>query len=426
MNVLCRNLLLVSLLIVSLFLCACDTSSFLASVGLSSGDTQSDTRQNSENTQENGNIARTLPVAIERATPLQAVAAVRYTATLMPREEVSVLFRVGGYIADIYTLSSEDSDGNRVDAERGAKVNKGDVLVQLRTTDYQGRVVAARGVLNEALASRRQAVLDMERYRSLLDSKAIAQAEYDRIVERVDAIKAKEEAAQGNLTQALELLKDTALFSPIDGIITQKNVQRGQLAVAGSMAYVVADFSRMKALFGVPDWLVTQLHTGDVLPVELSVLGRVAQGTIVSVAPSADAQSRVFDVEIEIDNADGLMKEGMTASVLWRESGLDLRKQSLENESQRVEIPAVPMSAIMRPRGKSSGYAVYVVEKQQDGDSFYAQERQVTLGRVQGDKVELLTGVALGEDIVVLGATRLSDGAAVRILPKGEDGHAVP
>ncbi len=323
-------------------------------------------------------------------------------------------------------VSDQEQNPRIIDADRGATVNKGDVLVQLRTTDYQRRVAAARGALNEALASRRQAILDLERYSTLLDSKAIAQAEYDQIVERVDAVKAKEEAARGNLAQAMEMLKDTTLFSPMDGIITQKSVQRGMHAEAGTAAYTVADFSRMKALFGVPDWLVRQIQVGDVLPVDVSVLGHVAQGQIVSISPSTDAQSRVFDVEIELDNADGAMKDGMTASVLWRESGLMVDEQSLQ-ESMEKDIPAVSMSAIMRPHGKNNGYAVFVVEKQDDStQALRVRERLVTIGRVEGDKVELLTGVQVGEQVVVLGATRLFDGATVRILPKGEDGHGVP
>lgn len=85
------------------------------------------------------------------------------------------------------------------------------------------------------------------------------------------------------------------------------------------------------------------------------------------------------------------------------------------------------MSAIMRPHGKIDGYAVFVVEKQDDSaQALRVCERQVTIGRVEGDMVELLTGVQVGEQVVVLGATRLFDGATVRILPKGEDGHVIP
>lgn len=425
MGKMCRIGLFVCLLSCTFFLASCDESSFLSHLGITPTPVQSHHVASENHTQDGGDI--TLTVGTEKAAPLKTM--VRHTERLVPHEEMTILFRVDGYIADIYTVSVDSENGieQKTEAGCGVKVKKGDMLVQLRTGDYQNKVVVARGMLNRALASRRQASLDMERYRALLDSKAVSQAEYDQVVERVDAVKAKEEAARMRLAQAMAQLKDTALFAPMDGVITKKHVHVEQLVEAGSPAYTVADFSHMKVLFVVPDWLVTQLHVGDILPVDLPMLGRIAQGTIVSVVPTAGAEHHTFDVELALDNADEAMQEGMTACILWNRSGLEVDEEALyafrKESAKRKDIPAIAMSAIVHAQGNSTEYIVYVVEKQHDkkgAERFCVRERQVTIGRVDGDNVELLTGVAMDDEIVVLGASRLFDGAVVRILPKGQ------
>lgn len=425
MGKMCRIGLFVCLLSCTFFLASCDESSFLSYLGIASAPVQSHHVDSESHTQYGDDI--TLTVGTEKATPLKGM--VRHTERLVPHEEMTVLFRVDGYIADMYSVSFESENGTeqKTEAGCGIKVKKGDILVQLRTGDYQNKVASARVALNKALASRRQASLDLERYRALLDSKAVSQAEYDQVVERVDAVKAKEEGARIRLAKTMEQLKDTALFAPMDGVIMQKHVHVGDFVEAGSPAYTIADLSRMKVLFVVPDWLVTQLHVGGTLLVDLPMLGQITLGTIVSVVPTAGAEHHTFDVELALDNADGAMQEGMTAFIAWRESGLEVDEEALyvfrKELAMRRDIPAIAMSAIVHVEGIRSGYAVYIVEKHYDKkgvERFCVRERQVTIGCVEGDNVELLTGVAVGDEIVVLGASRLFDGAVVRILPKGE------
>lgn len=350
------------------------------------------------------------PVGVEVAAPLEGVTGRRYTATLEPREQVSVAFRVGGYVEDILTVSAgAEAKGNnarRVDAERGDRVRKGQVLARLRTTDYQGRVAAARGAVDEAVAARRQSALDLERLGTLLRDKAVAQADYDRAREKADATVAREEAARGRLAEALDQLRDTALICPLDGVLTKRSVERGTLATPGMVAYVVADMTRMKAVFGVPDTLVDAVRPGAHLDVLVPSVGVAQQGRVTAVSPAADKRSRIFDVEVTLDNAGGLLREGMSATV---ELG----------GGSAGPAPAVPLAAVVRPAGRAEGYAVFVVEDVDGGT--VAHEREVVPGTVEGSRVELTQGVRPGERVVVLGATLLHDGEHVRVLPGGAE-----
>jgi multidrug efflux system membrane fusion protein len=123
------------------------------------------------------------------------------------------------------------------------------------------------------------------------------------------------------------------------------------------------------------------------------------------VSPSADQKSRVFDVEVTIPNADGALKAGMIATV------------HMEDGPAATASPAsvVPLSAIVRPPGSTQGYAVFAVEP--DGEVLTARARKVTLGEVYGNMIEVGSGVKPGDRVIVAGATLVTDGERVRIVP---------
>jgi len=124
------------------------------------------------------------------------------------------------------------------------------------------------------------------------------------------------------------------------------------------------------------------------------------------VAPSADAQSRVFDIEVTIPNADGRLRPGMIGSV---ELGAEAGSASASANA------AVPLSAIVRSPRAAGEYTVFVVDGR--GDETVARARAVTLGGVRGNLVAITRGLERGERVIVMGAGLLADGDAVRVIP---------
>ena len=126
-----------------------------------------------------------------------------------------------------------------------------------------------------------------------------------------------------------------------------------------------------------------------------------AQGRITRISPSADPNSRVFEVEAALPNPDGRMKVGMLATLRLGSGGQDAGV-------------FVPLASVVRPAGDSVGYAVYVVE---DSKAPTARLRRVTLGEVQENRIAVREGLAQGERVIVRGATIVADGQAVRVMP---------
>jgi len=149
--------------------------------------------------------------------------------------------------------------------------------------------------------------------------------------------------------------------------------------------------------------LVDKLTLATPLSVRVDALGIDVSGTITRIAPSADPKSRVFEIEITIPNADGRLKPGVVASL------------SVPALTQTGSVIALPLTAVLRSSKDPRGFAVFVVTD--EGGGSVAHVRDVTLGAVIGNEVQVLTGLQKGERVVTMGATLLVDGARVRVLP---------
>jgi multidrug efflux system membrane fusion protein len=172
---------------------------------------------------------------------------------------------------------------------------------------------------------------------------------------------------------------------------------------------MVADLGRVKAVFGVPDRLVERVRPGTPLAVTTETLGEQRfAGTVASVSPAADPQSRVFSVEVTLANADRRLKAGMIATV-------DVPETDAAPDAVR---PTVSLAAVVKA-GAGPGYGVFVVEGADEKAA--VRLREVTLGPIAGNRVSVTSGLAAGERVVVTGASLLRDGEPVRIVPGGEE-----
>jgi RND family efflux transporter MFP subunit len=312
----------------------------------------------------------------------------RYSAAIRADVQVDVAFKVNGYVDEIAQVRG--ADGRRRNLQEGDPVRRGMVLARIRDNEYRDRVA-------EAQASLVQAKADYERTAKMYENNTVAKADYD-------AAFARAQASQARYDQTALTLDDCSLRAPLDGVVVRREVEVGTLVNPGSPAFVVANARAVKVVFGVPDVALAAIHMGDTLEVVTEALpGRRLQGLVTRIAPAADPNSRVFDVECTIPNADGSLKMGMIASLRVPEG------------ARRSVLTLVPLGAIVRPKDDPQGYAVFVVEAA--GDKTIARLRPVQLGDVVGNSIAVTEGLAGGERIVVTGASYAVDGEAVNVVP---------
>jgi RND family efflux transporter MFP subunit len=326
----------------------------------------------------------------------------RYSASINAGQRVDLSFRNGGYIEAITQVKGVD--GAQRTLQDGDRVTKGMELARVRRKDFEQKLSEARAALAEASAQRTQADRDYSRASKLVASGSISRAEMDVAKAKADGARARVAGAAARVDEAKTALGDATLTSPIEGVVLHRSLEEGALISPGAPAFSIADTSKVKVVFGVPDTMLESLKLGSAQAISTEALrGKTFSGQISRIAASADAKSRVFEVEVTIPNPDDELKVGMVASL------------SLPVSATSALAPLVPLSAVVRSPAHAEAFAVYVV--QGPDEASVAKLREVELGSFVGNSIPVKAGLKEGERVVVMGASFLSDGQSVRVIP---------
>ena len=340
------------------------------------------------------------PVRVRMVEERTELAGARYSGTVEPGTRVDLAFKVGGYVRD---LAQVKSGGAAHKIQEGDFVTKGTVLAIVRESEYAQRVGAGEAALAEAAAAERQAKLDFDRTERLTASNSVAKADLDMEGTRLDTAHARVEGAKSRILEAQLALADCTIRAPIDGVVLKRPIEVGSLVAPGSIGFVIADTKTVKVVFGAPDRLVEKLKPGGSIGVTFDAVAGDYAGMITRIAPSADPKSRVFEIESSIPNPKDQLKVGMIAKLVVPEASL--KQPSL----------ALPLTAVVRSPHDARGFSVFVVET--SGSRDIARQRDVKLGDVVGNAVVVVDGLRAKERVVSMGATLLTDGEPVHVIP---------
>jgi len=344
------------------------------------------------------------PVRTQEVAVSAPPGGVRYSATIEAFEQVQLAFKTTGYVDDL--LRRTGADGRLRVAQAGDAITKGTVLASIGENDYRQRVAQGQAKLSEGQAALTKARLNLERARTLFGSDSLTKPELDAAQADFDASEARVAAARAETELAQISLRDCSLVSPATGVILERRIEVGTLVAAGTVGFVLGDVGSVKARFGIPDGMIHAVKPGDPIGVTVeAVAATTFAGRVTAVAPAADPQSRVFDVEVTIPNRDNRLRPGMIGTVAVEPSSAAAVNNLL----------MVPLTAIVRSQPGAGQFAVVVVERQTAGD--VARLRRVELGEVLGNAITVLKGLTAGEHVVVSGATLLADGDVVRVMP---------
>jgi len=258
--------------------------------------------------------------------------------------------------------------------EVGQKVSKGQVLVQMESSNLQQQ--------SAQLANLEK---DYERYSELLKVGGIAQQQVDQIKTQIDILKAAQKNVKDN----------TQLRSPINGVITNRNYDNGDV-YAQRPILTVQQLNPLKAIINVSESYFSQVKVGMPVDIKLDVYeNENFTGKVRLVYPTIDAGTHTFGVEVVIDNKDMKVRPGMYARVTLNFG---------TNESI-----VVPDAAIQKQSGANDKY-VFTIE------NGVAKYNKVELGQRLGDNYEILSGVTPGDEVVTAGQTRLIEGTKVEVI----------
>lgn len=347
-----------------------------------------------------------IPVVVSPAEAYQGNGEVRYAANIQPYARVDLAFKSGGYLIKI--LQVKGVDGRRRNVQEGDYVKRGSVLAQVRQSDYEAKLAQAAGQAAAARAALEHASLDLARARNLYAANSMTKADYDKVLARYGEAAGALTATGAQVKEARIALEDTKLKAPTAALILKRKVEVGDLVNAGTVGFTLANTEEVKVVFGISDLMLKHVKLGDRLAVTTEALrGRQFRGQVTAISPSADPKSRVFDVEITIPNPDQDLKVGMIAAV------------AVATDQAPTTATVVPLTAVMRSPTNPQGYALFVVEEK-DSKQIARLRDHIELAEVFGNKITVTKGVKVGEPVIVTGATLVTDGQRVKIIPPPE------
>ena len=360
---------------------------------------------------------------------IQPIAEERYSVSIEPFEKVDLAFKSGGIVAGI--LQVRGADGRMRNVQAGDKVAKDAALAQVRPLDYQhtleqaeaqraqseAQVAHAQAELALARANFNTAQIEFARASNLFQSASLVKPQYDQakgrydadaasVVAAEDAVKVAQEGlakARAAVSEAKLSLSDTTLRAPFAGWISARNVDRGSLVSGSTVGFSIIDTHLVKGVFAVPDSSLSMIRLGQKQPVLVDALQRTVPGVITSISPNADPQTRVFSVEVTLENSREQIRPGMIGSITLSGSR-DLRPRLV-----------VPLSAVVRAPTDPNGFAVFRLTER--GGKSYASAQTIGIGQTFGNLIEVTHGLTAGQKIITLGGALLRDGEQVRVLP---------
>lgn len=282
-----------------------------------------------------------------------------------------------------------------VSVEEGQRVEAGEVLVRIEGGDLSAKRQQASSAVREAKAVRDNAEAQVRRIRNLYQEKAVSKQTLDETETAFERAKANVVAAEGALKEVDANLGYTVVSSPLAGVVVQKFVEPGDMAAPGAPLFTVEQQDPMKVVLQVSERDLPYIKVSLPVTVRVDAAQNIKDfdGRVEAVIPSGDPRSRTFEVRVVLNNKEALLQSGMFARVQFQK---DSRPGLL-----------IPAKAVVE-HGQLQG--VYVV---QDGR---ARLRWVRLGKVFGDRIEVISGVSAGDQIVTDGQDNILDGQKVEVV----------
>lgn len=342
---------------------------------------------------------------------------------------VIAAFAENGEITDIISQAGNIQSRSSVDVfakvpgkivkeilvETGAHVKKGDVLARLENETVIAKLEEAKAELDAAEAGVKVAEANLEvlekdkaRLESLLAEKAVAARQVDQVIaqyksasENKKAALAKIEKAKAAIRQLQIATSDHIITAPISGAVTKRYVDPGAMSSPTVPVVRISEETSLK--------IVTTITQKDLPKIKKEMKAFVSidafpeekfEGKIDIVSDEVKPESRMSEIEVNLDNKNSRLKPGMFAEI-----SIILGKR---------QGTLIPNDALLRLPGTGSFY-VFAIE---DGK---AVQKNVAVGIQEKDKAEILSGIKTGEKIVVQGHNRLRDGDSVKTSEKGKE-----
>ena len=306
------------------------------------------------------------------------------STVIEPSRLSSTVKAVGTVLADESALLRSEVSGQvmRLHFDDGQAISKGDPLFSIEATVLEAEA-------NEAKANAEQTEAAYVRAKELVNDKLISATEFDTARANHNVSVARDLSAQARLSK-------TVIRSPFDGFVGLRMINVGDYATIGQQLVDVVRLDPLRVEFSVPETLLAQMKPGQTIDVSVGAYpGETFGGVITAIAPQIDVTGHSIAIRARLPNPELKLRPGLFAQVSVT---LNVKADAL----------LVPEQAIW-PIGQDK--TVYIIE---DGK---AVQKFVKLGQREPGRVEVVSGIAAGDEVITAGQMKIFDGADVNAIP---------
>lgn len=312
---------------------------------------------------------RPLPVEIQKVQAVSYSDEKEYVGIIEGKRTAELTFLVAGTIKNIYV-------------QEGDEVKAGDVLAEIDNTSYEN-------AYNVAKAALEQAKDDFKRLSVLKQKSSLPESQYIKAQTALNMAEANERIAYKNLA-------DCSLKAPFSGILSKRYLDEGTNVAPAVAVFSLTDTSQVKINTAIPEKEIALIKDNQKGRVEISaVSGDSYEGSVVEKSMSAHPISHTYDIKLYIDNPQGLLIPGMVGRVYL----------NLHKENTAILIPLTAVS-----RNYENQLFVWIADSENR-----AIRKEITTGKIIGDKVIIRSGIKDGDVIIVKGYQHLTEGSIISV-----------
>jgi membrane fusion protein (multidrug efflux system) len=328
------------------------------------------------------------PVTVEPVVAVDVSERIEVPGQLLAKDRAEIAAEVAGQVTGI------------TQGEGAAVAEGGEIL----TIDPERRALerdSVRARADQARAQVREEVREFARVKQLRGQKVASQTQLDAAETELTLARSRERAAVADLGIAERALRDATVRAPFSGLIAQRFVSRGEFVTPGQKLVELVSLHPIEVEFRLTERDSGRVATGQRVAIHVAPYPEeIFDGEVTVISPVIDEQSRTLRVKAQVDNQSGRLRPGLFARI-------DL------GVANRSGVMMVPEEAVLQ---RSDGAVVFRANADDRVERIV-----VTIGMIEGGRVEIRDGLALGDRIVVRGHFRLADGQPVSIrTPAGE------
>lgn len=309
-----------------------------------------------------------VPVEVEEVGVHTLSEKISFSGEIIPSSTVNIVPKMPGKVES-------------VNVEVGAMVSQGSVLFTMDNRELQGQVNQAKKALE------------------------LAKANYDNVKKQLgkksspdlDMLKIQVDQADISYNQAQEALNSANVTSPINGVVSELNIHQGEMASNAQVSAVVIDNTKMYVKIDIPENIISKLAVGDKAITSIPSADFNNEGLVEMISPTVDARTQLYFLKVLITDIPETVRAGMFAKVV-----LDI--------NPKENIVAVESDSLIE-----EGTKTYVFLEQDE----LAEKREVVTGIDSGEYTEIVSGLKIGDTVLVKGQNFVEDGTKVKVI-RGE------